>query len=151
MKIPFLALILQGIPEAVAIVTLSFIIAKIPLQWKKLVFIGVVIALTSYVLRMFPVTFGIHTVIIMGLQFLLLVRIGKGNINSCLVAALISSLSIIILETVSLSLLMPVFGVTSEMLFTNTTVRVLITLPQVFVMFLIAFIVYKIKNRQEVK
>ena len=147
MKIPFIALILQGIPESVAIVTLSFIIAKIPFYWKRIVIIGLIMAFTSYFIRLFPVTFGIHTVLIIGLEFLLLVQIGKGNINASLIASIISSLAIIIVETVSLITLMPLFGVTSDELVTNTATRILMTLPQVFVMFALAYIVFRISKQ----
>ena len=148
MKIPFIALILQGIPESIAIVTLAFIISKIPIQWKKIVLIGIVIAFTSYLLRQFPITFGIHTILLISLLFFFLVKIGKGNINSSLIASLTSYLAIIVVETICLSILMPIFGVTSETFFSNTTTRILITLPQVFVMFTLGFIILKIRSRR---
>ncbi len=149
MKIPFLALILQGIPEQIAIVTLAFVIAKIPLEGKKIIPIGLVIAFSSYFLRLLPITFGIHTIIIMVLLFILLFKVGKSNINTSLIASLISFLTIIIVETICLSLLMPAFGVTSEILFTNTTIRILISLPQVLVLFVLAFILLKIRTRRD--
>jgi hypothetical protein len=65
MKIPILALIFQGIPEQIAVATLAFVIADIPLVWKRIIFIGIIVAFTSYILRLFPLTFGIHTVLIM--------------------------------------------------------------------------------------
>ena len=148
MKIPVLALILQGIPEQIAVATLAFVIAKIPLQWKRIVLIGVLLAFSSYVLRLFPITFGIHTIVIIGLLFILLVKIAKGNLNTALTASLLSFLGLIIAETVCLSILMPLFGVTSEMLFSNITIRVLITLPQVFLLFMLAFVVFKIRSRK---
>ncbi len=149
MRIPFIALILQGIPETIAIVTLSFIIAKIPLQWKKIVLIGVVIALTSYVIRMFPVTFGIHTILLISLLFIFLIKLGRSSINTALIASLLSYLAIILAETACVSILMPVFGVTPEVLFTNTTVRILISYPQVLVMFMLSYILFKIRAKKE--
>ena len=151
MKIPFIALILQGIPEQIAVATLAFVIANIPLDWKRIVSIGILLAFSSYVLRLFPITFGIHTIVIIGLLFILLIKIGKSNVNSALIASLISFLGLIIIETICISILLPVFGVTSEVLLTNTVVRVLISLPQVLVIFMLTFIVFKIKTRKEVK
>lgn len=148
MKVPFIALILQGIPEEIALVTLAFVIAKIPLEWKKIVPGGVVLAIAAYILRLLPITFGIHTIIILGLLFLFLVKFGKGAFDTSLIASLISVLVLIVTETVCLSLLMPFFGVTPEMLFTNVAVRILITLPQVFLLFIFAFIVTKIRNKR---
>lgn len=151
MKIPFIALILQGIPEQIAVVTLAFVIGKIPLQWKKIVVIGIMLAFTSYILRMFPITFGIHTIFIIGLLFILLIKIGKSNINSALITSLISFLGLIVTETICLSILMPIFGVNSEMILNDTTIRILITFPQVLVLFIIAFIIYKIRTPKKGK
>lgn len=151
MKIPFIALILQGIPEQIAIVTFAFIIARSSLQWKKIISIGVILAFTSYIIRLFPVTFGIHTIIMIGLMFLMLIIIGDLNLNTSVIVSLISALLIIIIETICLSILMPLFGVTSELFFANTSIRILITLPQVLVMFLMSFLVFKIRIRKEVK
>ena len=151
MKIPFIALILQGIPEQIAIVTFAFVIAKIKFDWKKIFVIGIMLALTSYIVRQFPITFGIHTILMIGLLFVLLVALAKANINTAIIASLLSFLAIIVSETVCLALLMPLFGVTSDMFFSNVTIRILITLPQVSVMFIFAFIIYKFINRKAMK
>lgn len=148
MKIPFLAFILQGIPEQIAIVTLAFVISKIPLNAKKIIFIGLIMGASSYLIRMFPVTFGVHTLIVIGLLFILLVKIADGNLNNSLIASLLSFLAVIVVETICVSILMPLFNVTSEMLFTNTTIRILVSLPQVFIIFGLSFIILKIRKKK---
>jgi len=151
MKIPLLALIFQGIPEDIGLAYLAFVIAKIPLIKKRIVLIGIIIAFTSYLLRLLPLTFGIHTVLIIGFQFILLMFIGKGNFNNSIIASLVSVLCLIIIETVCLSLLMPLFGVTFEITNNNAFVRILITLPQVLVLFVLAWIIHKIRVSKEGK
>ncbi|MGI6451196.1 MAG: hypothetical protein ACOX3R_13325 [Desulfitobacteriia bacterium] len=151
MKIPFLAFIFQGIPESIAMVTLAFVIARIPLQWKKIVFIGLIIATTSYVLRLLPITFGIHTVLLIVLFFILLLWLGSNNVNTVLIACLISNLATIISETLCLGLLMPLFGLTFDMLYENTLLRILMTLPQVIVVFIAAYIVLQIQIKKTTK
>lgn len=151
MKIPFLAFIFQGIPESIAMVTLAFVIARIPLQWKKIVFIGLIIATTSYVLRLLPIIFGIHTVLLIVLFFILLLWLGSNNVNTVLIACLISNLATIISETLCLGLLMPLFGLTFDMLYENTLLRILMTLPQVIVVFIAAYIVLQIQIKKTTK
>jgi len=145
MKIPILALIFQGIPEQIAVATLAFVIANIPLVWKRIVLIGTVVAVTSYIFRLLPLTFGVHTVLNIGLLFILLVVVGKVNINISLVASLGSFLALIIAETVSVTLQMNMFGITLDDLLANTTTRIRTGLLQVFVVFIIALIFYKTK------
>lgn len=147
MKIPILALIFQGIPEQIAVAALAFVIANIPLIWKRIVLIGTIIAVSSYILRFFlPITFGIHTVLMIGLLFVLLIVLGKGNINSSLLASLLSFLSLIVAETICLSILMPLFGATLESMTTDAPTRIVVGLPQVFVILILTYVIYKFKK-----
>jgi len=142
-NIPWIALLLQGIPEQTAVVTLAFVIARIPLQWKKILLIGIVLAFISYIVRLFPIPFGVHSFLIIILLFIALTWLGKGDFSLSLLASLVSFLALVIFELVCLSLLMPVFGVTPETLFTNLLIRILITEPQVILLLISAFLLYK--------
>ncbi|HHV64130.1 MAG TPA: hypothetical protein GXX46_03520 [Peptococcaceae bacterium] len=148
MKIPFLAFVLQGIPESIAMVTLAFVIARIPLQWKKIIAIGLIMATTSYILRLFPITFGIHTVLLIVLLFILLIRVERTNINALLISSLLSHLVVIIAETICLGLLMSLLHISFEVLYNNVALRILMTLPQVILIFIIAYITLKIRSKK---
>lgn len=139
---------MQGIPEQTAVVTLAFIIARIPLKWKKIILFGTVLAFISYVMRMFNIPFGIHTILLIILLFITLTWLGKGDFSLSLIASLLSFLALVIIEFVCLSLLMPVFGVTPETLFTNLIIRIVITEPQVFIMFFSAFLLNKLIKKE---
>ncbi|HBW35112.1 MAG TPA: hypothetical protein DEF89_07035 [Desulfosporosinus sp.] len=149
MKIPFIALLLQGIPEETALVTLAYVIAKIPLKWERIILFGIVLALISYVMRLFTIPFGIHTIIQIMLLFSVLTWIGKGDFSLSLIASLLSFLVLAIVEFVCLSLLMPVFGVTPETLFSNLVIRIAITEPQVFLMFISAYLLNKLIQKRQ--
>lgn len=80
-KIPLIALLLQGIPEQIAVVTLAFVIARISLKWNKVLLIGIVLAFCAYVIRLFPIPFGIHTILLIFLLFIFLTRLGKKDVS----------------------------------------------------------------------
>ena len=142
-NIPLIAFLLQGIPELIAEVTLAFVIARIPLKWNKILLIGIVLATISYVVRLFPIPFGVHLFLLIILLFIALTWQGKGDLSLSLLASLFSILTLVIFEFVCLSLLMPVFGVTPETIFTNLVIRIVITEPQVILMFISAFLLNK--------
>ncbi|KGK86306.1 membrane protein [Desulfosporosinus sp. HMP52] len=148
MNIPLIAFILQGIPELIAVVTLAFVIVRIPLNWKRIVVIGSVIALISYTVRLFPIPFGVHTILQVVLLFLILTWFGKGDFSLSIIASLLSFLSLGIMEYFCLSLLMPVFGVNPEELFSNLLLRIIITEPQVLLMFAFAYMFNKFTKRR---
>jgi len=97
-------------------------------------------------MRMITIPFGNHTILLIILLFIALTWLGKGDFSLCLLASLVSFLTLAIFEFVCLSLLMPIFGVTPETLFTNLKIRIMITEPQVFLMFCSAFLLNKYKK-----
>ena len=147
-NIPFIAFLLQGIPETVAVVSLAFVIAKIPFAWNKILLIGTLLALCVFILRMFSIPFGIHTFIQIILLFILLTWLGKGDFSLSLLASLLSFLALVILEFASLSLGMIIFGVTPKVLFSNLKVRIVIGEPTVLILFLSAFILNKLMQKE---
>ncbi len=149
MKIPFLSLILQGIPEQIALVTLAFILARINLEWKKIVAFGVILAFVAYVLRLFPITFGIHTIILIGLLFVFLNQFCHVPLLVSLKASLISYLVLITIEFVFFTSLMALFGMSFEKYLTDVPIRILLGLPQVFILFILAFIILKVKQERK--
>ena len=142
-NIPWIALLLQGIPELTAEVTLAFVIAGIPLRLKKILPIGIVLALISYVVRLFPIPFGFHIFLLIILIVIALSWLGKGDFSLCILSSLLSVLTLVIFEFLCLSLLMPVFGFTPETVFSNLVIRIVITEPQVILTFLVAFLLNK--------
>lgn len=147
-NIPFVALLVQGIPETVAIVTLAFVIAKIPFVWNKILLIGILLALCVYMIRQFPIPFGIHIFFQIILLFILLTSLGKGDFSLSLLASLLSFLVLTILEFTCLSLLMIVFGVTPEILFANLEIRIVIGEPTVLILFLTAYLLNKLMQKE---
>lgn len=146
-NIPFIAFLLQGIPEQIAVTALAFAIVKLPLRWSRIVVIGSILALCAFVVRQFPIPFGIHTILLILILFMFLTKLAKGDFSISLIASLLSFLALIIFETVCLSILMPAFGVTTEILMKKPFVMILITSPQVILLFVAAYLVRKYLSR----
>ena len=147
-NIPFIIFILQGIPELTAEVTLAFVIARIPLKWDKILMIGLVLAISSYIVRLSSIPFGIHTMFLIILLSIALIWLGKRDFSLSLLASLLSFLALTVFEFVCLSLLMPVFGVTPETLSANLVIMLAITEPQVLLTFFTAFLLNKFTKKR---
>ncbi|WP_434510420.1 hypothetical protein [Desulfitobacterium sp. AusDCA] len=140
MNIPILALLLQGIPEEIALVTLSFVIARIPLNWKIIVGFGLILAFSAYLVRLTPLPFGLHTILILILLSSMLFKISNGNLSLSLIACMVSFLILCIFELTSVTLLMHVFHLTTTEFYTNEWIRILISEPHVILLFIFAFL-----------
>jgi hypothetical protein len=107
---------------------------------------------SAYLVRLFPIPFGVHTILLIVLLFTVLTILSRGDFSLSLIASLMSLLIATIYEFVCLSLLMPIFGVTPETLFENLLIRIVIGEPNVLLLFLTAFLLNKlIKKRSEIK
>ncbi len=146
MKIPLLALLFQGIPEQIAVITLALILARTRLEWKKIVLLSIILAFTAYFVRMFPITFGIHTIILIGLLFVFLIQLFQTSVIVALKSSLISMLILIIVEYVSFTILTNLFRISFDTCLTNVPIRILLGMPQVFVLFILAFIILKVRK-----
>ncbi|MFZ3131010.1 MAG: hypothetical protein WA125_07915 [Desulfosporosinus sp.] len=143
-----IVLLLQGIPEQIAVATLAFVMAKVPVQWNQVISIGIILAICAYVVRLLPIPFGIHTILLIVLLFIALVWLGKGDFSLSLLASLLSFLALVIFEFVFMSLLMPVFGLTPEILATDSVKRIMIAEPQVILLFSAAFLLNRFYNKE---
>ena len=145
-----LSLVFQGIPEQIAVVTLAVVLARSPLILYKIVLNGTVLALTAFILRLFPITFGIHTIILMGLLFLSLAYIYKASLLTSIRATLITYILLIIVEYVFFNLFTKLLNIPFEKVLTELPLRIILGLPQVFVIFIIAFMILHVRTRREI-
>lgn len=148
MNIPMLALLLQGIPEQIAVVTLSFVIARIPLNWKEIIGFGLILAFFAYLVRLSPIGYGLHTLFIIAILSIMLVKISKGNVSLSLIASIVSFLTLGVFEFVSLSILLDLFHLTTTELYTNEGIRILFGEPHVVLLFAFAFLLKRILSER---
>ncbi|GAB6152106.1 hypothetical protein JCM17380_08560 [Desulfosporosinus burensis] len=144
MNIPVIVLLLQGIPEGTAITTLAFVISRIPLKLNQILLIGTALAVCAYVVRLFPIPFGVHTILIVFILFIVLTILSKGDVGLSFMASILSCLALVIIETACLSLLMPVLSITPKILFTNHAVWIGLGEIHVLVLFTSAFLLNKL-------
>lgn len=148
MNIPLLALVLQGIPEQIAVVVLSLVIARTQLNWKKIIGIGIILAFLAYFVRLTPIPFGIHIILLIVFLTGFLIKITKGNMSLSLIASMTSFLTLALFELVSLSISMPLLGFTATDLYTNEWIRILLGEPHVILLFVFAFFVNRFLSRK---
>lgn len=148
MKVPILVLLFAGIPENIALATLAFVLAKVELEWKKIFSIGVILALNAYLLRLLPITFGVHTIVNIGLLIVLLSVFTQADLVASVISSFLSILALIVVETLNYIIILPLFNIPIKTVINSPILRILIGLPLVIILFLISYIV-KIYQKRE--
>lgn len=140
LKIPFLIWLFQGIPEAIALTALVISLTTDRLMWKTILIAGFGQALVIYIIRLMPLTPGIH-VIIHIITLAIIVTIVSGfEFKEVLIYSLFATFSLMLIEMMFLlefydpnSLY---FGVFKEYVY----IHIIKGLPQVIIMLCLAFI-----------
>jgi len=149
MEIPFLVFLFQGIPEQISVCMLAYVITKIPFKWKEVLFMGVLLATCAYIIRLLPITFGVHTVVLIGILFSYLSVIKKVEFSKAIISSLFVYLVLIILESLIVPSLMYLFNISREQLISSNSIRILITLPHVICILIFTFLIQKKISKKE--
>lgn len=122
------------------IVALAYAIAKFPFRWQEIVLMGAILALIAYTIRIIGLPFGSHTLAMVLTLFIFLVY-KKKEVSTAVITPLLCYGALSLYELVSLTLLMGIFNVTQEVIFTNPVNWIVFTEPQVILLFITAFMI----------
>lgn len=135
-----IVLLLQGIPEGIAITTLAFVISRVPLKVVQIVLVGTTIAICASSIRLLPIPLGIHTILVILILFIVLTWLSKGDLSQSFISTLLSSLVLIIFETVSLPLFELISRLTPKALYPFQAARIILGDIHVIILFLVAYL-----------
>lgn len=145
----FLHLIFQGFPETIAFATFVFVFSNQRLEWKNIIFVSIIQMLTTYLIRMLPMTFGIHTIILI-ITLAIYVKAVTGVSFSTVLK--VSALGMVVLAVVEIIVDLTLFEVLKlsvEQANSNTILWILIGWPQVIVLFLLAWLKESRRKKEE--
>lgn len=134
------SLLFQGIPECIAMVALAFAIAKAHINWKNICILGAVLAISVFLIRLLPMTFGIHTIITIALLIISVNSIAKVDITTSVFSALFSIIILILVETITNNLIFYIFHLSIYDIAENSILATIVGIPQVMILFLISYV-----------
>mgnify|MGYP005852229711 CR=1 FL=1 len=143
MEIPFLAWLLQSVPETIGTVSIVICLGYGYLYWKPIIIIGLIQAVLVYLIRLLPITFGVHTVILIITLAVLSSWIGRININKAIVYSNISILILILSEFIIVNMWIYFANFSLNEITNVVAVRVITGMPQVIILFLTAVFISK--------
>ncbi|MFZ7103530.1 MAG: hypothetical protein ACOWWO_12880 [Peptococcaceae bacterium] len=146
MKMSFVELILLGIPEGISVAILAFVISKIKIKWDIVIIIGFILSTAAYLLRLLPITFGVHTIVYIALLILMLYKFGQVNIITSIINSIGTLLCLIVLETITSVLIMNHLQINQAQLSSDLFVHMQVFYPHVILLLLISLIIKKYKR-----
>ena len=95
----FVLFLMQGIPESMGLIAITMALAGSPLRWGRIMAAGTVMALIIYLIRLLPITFGLHTVAAMLLLALFIIKTTNVPATSIFLGIFAGCAILAILET----------------------------------------------------
>ena len=147
MRMTPLELLIQGIPEVIAGVALCFALAGVGLKWRHIVPLGVAGAVAIYLIRLLPLPFGVHAIILYVFLAGYLRLVFRITVLRALYAGFIVIGLVILFESVCTVTLFKVTGLSYAQVKTNRLLWALFGWPQVVLLFASAFLVEYLRRR----
>ncbi|TEB05379.1 hypothetical protein Psch_02420 [Pelotomaculum schinkii] len=144
-SMPILSFLFYSLPESCLIFTFGLLIIGKKPGVPKTVLATIISALFSYIVRMMPIMFGIHTIIWAVIIFILFKYLFKLTMRQAFVATMLSLGTLIALEISVTHLLESKLGLTLEKIWGNPILRTILPLPQLVIWSIITLFIYKRK------
>ncbi|HHV72836.1 MAG TPA: hypothetical protein GXX38_09550 [Clostridia bacterium] len=143
LKINLLTLVLQGYPECVALVCLTYSLSKMEWQWKRILLVALTYWCCVLILRSLPISFGVHGVILIVSLHIWLTLLAKIQQLTALKASLIGFVTLVLVESLIFALIVKITGLDFEFIVNTPKLRLICGYPQVLVIFLLAVLIKK--------
>ncbi|MFZ5899254.1 MAG: hypothetical protein ACOYU7_08890 [Bacillota bacterium] len=148
MELNIAALLLQGIPEMIALAALNFAIARTRLRWKIIFWIGVAQGFLVYGIRLLPVPFGVHTIAMTLFFVFCLIRFGNVSFLRGFYSAFLGTAFLILYEFLTHLFFVRIMGLSLDTPgLEDSIIWILMGWPQVILFFLTALLINRLSSR----
>ena len=143
MRVPFLAWLLQTIPESISAAAVVMSMGYARPYWRATIVVGLIHGIFVYVIRMLPITFGVHTVLLIIILALVSSWVGKIDIRKAVIYANLTVLMLALYEFCFISIWRYFGNYDLSEIMGNVTLRIVTGTPQVIALFLTALLIGK--------
>lgn len=140
-------IITRTFPESLILVLSGVILLGINIDKKKIFKDGIILGIMIGIIRLLPITFGVHSVLSMIVLCIILCKCANNDIVKSMVSTCLVWISLVLSEGIYVLIATSLLNIKVERLTDNTTLQgAIITLPSLLIMFLIVLLLRYIKD-----
>lgn len=140
-------IITRTFPESLILVLSGVILLGINIDKKKIFKDGIILGIIIGIIRLLPITFGVHSVLSMIVLCIILFKCANNDIVKSMVSTCLVWISLVLSEGIYVLIATSLLNIKVERLTDNTTLQgAIITLPSLLIMFLIVLLLRYIKD-----
>ncbi|KZL89460.1 hypothetical protein [Clostridium magnum] len=142
LKLLPIEIFLRLIPEAFILILAGYAFSSKEVEKKLFCVASILLAMATYFVRMLPIHFGVHTIILLVIYVLLSVKINKIDIVKAMSAGLISSIILFLCEWINVFTLTKLLNINVDIVFKSPVKKCIYLLPSIMLFGLIISLIF---------
>lgn len=147
MKLIWYTVLIRAIPETLGVVVLTLALTKEKNTVKNIAITSILCGLVAFTMKMLPVKFGIHTLIIVIIHTFIMNMVLKIKIQKAFKGILLSMMLLMISELVTITFIEYVLKLNPNDVYSSAIGTLTAGLPSVLTLYLLAFVIYKLNRK----
>ncbi len=147
LRLSLLELFVRLIPEGIIISFALYILSNVKIDKKKLLISGVIFGISIYLIRLLPIHFGVHTILLIIIYIVISVNFNKINLLKAISSSLVTLMILSACDFINFFMIVHVFNISIEYLLKDPLTKTLLGLPGLGLFFIIILVFYKIKYK----
>lgn len=140
-------MIARTFPESLILVLSGVVLLGINIDNKKVFKDGIILGLIIGIIRLLPISFGVHSILSMIALSIILFKCANNDIVKSMVSTCLVWISLALSECIYVLIAISLLNIKVERLIDNSTLQgAIITLPSLLIMFLIVLLLKYVKD-----
>lgn len=129
LELSLITFFIRAIPEGIILTWVSYILASKPINKKRILISGFFIGLITYIIRLMPINFGVHIILILILYILILHKLNNINLYQAVRSGLTTYILLSMSESITMFIYIFVFKLDVETLSQQSLQGILLGIP----------------------
>lgn len=150
LKLTAFEFILRAIPEGFIFILASYALANRKINMNRYIISSLLASICVYLIRVFPINYGVHTILNFIVQTVILVNINKIDIIPAIKSAIITFIFLFISELLNMLALSYIFKDDLETMLSDEILKTLCGLPSLILFGIFAVCYYKLSKKDDI-
>ncbi|HOJ12088.1 MAG TPA: hypothetical protein PK733_16065 [Clostridiales bacterium] len=146
-RLNWIELVFGVVPESLIFIFGIYIFSNTLICKKRLFLSALIISISTYIIKLLPIQFGVHMLILIMALVGVSSFINHVEIIKAVTSALLLIIIRLITEWISLLIMRELLNISIDVFLDNPLIKVLYVYPSTFMFFLVVFIVYIFKKK----
>ncbi|MDD3242084.1 MAG: hypothetical protein PHQ64_04890 [Bacilli bacterium] len=121
--------ILRALPEAFIYIFAGHVFSNKKLNVNRYLIASLLLAVSTFIIRMLPINYGVHTILIIIMQIIILISISKIDIILAIKASIIATICLFMAEVLNMLVLNLIFKEQLQSAMLNTQLKTIYGMP----------------------